>query len=290
RKGVCLDSLVGGINDGNQIQTHERVDGVTTIVYRRNLLPTGDAGDKEILQDGPTSIIWALGKMAQNGRQKRARLPYAYTKHHTQINFGARSPSMNAGHSIDLLRGRTPSPGDLSDYLTQHCARYSGMTEQPSSGLSWYINGYIAPELYLRRDLTYAFRVEGGKDPYSPEFYHPFVITSDPVGGFSRLTISRGKKFESWRVWNSHDVETSLFMEAPRKRGPLRNRDSAILEVTPNITWPDVVYYQSFTRPYMGWKIHIVDSFNRRYIPSSAPQIPSGEDKKLFSSYSHPLF
>lgn len=38
--------------------------------------------------------------------------------------------------------------------------------------------------------------------------------------------------------------------------------EPAILEITPNLTWPDTVYYNSFTHPNMGWKIHIVDSFN----------------------------
>jgi hypothetical protein len=37
--------------------------------------------------------------------------------------------------------------------------------------------------------------------------------------------------------------------------------EPAILEVTPNTTWPDVVYYNSFTHADMGWKIHIVDSY-----------------------------
>ena len=40
--------------------------------------------------------------------------------------------------------------------------------------------------------------------------------------------------------------------------------DAALLEVTPNVTWPDVVYYHSYTTPYMGWKIHIVDNFRRK--------------------------
>ena len=40
--------------------------------------------------------------------------------------------------------------------------------------------------------------------------------------------------------------------------------EPALLQVTPNITWPDVVYYNSYTTPYMGWKIHIVDNFRRR--------------------------
>ena len=47
--------------------------------------------------------------------------------------------------------------------------------------------------------------------------------------------------------------------------------DAAVLEVTPNVTWPDVVYYNSYTHPYMGWKINVVDNFNRRFsLPSHA--------------------
>lgn len=39
--------------------------------------------------------------------------------------------------------------------------------------------------------------------------------------------------------------------------------DPAILEITPNTSWPDTVYYNSFTHANVGWKIHIVDSYNR---------------------------
>ena len=27
----------------------------------------------------------------------------------------------------------------------------------------WYIDGFMVPELYLRRGLTYTFKVEGGR-------------------------------------------------------------------------------------------------------------------------------
>lgn len=36
---------------------------------------------------------------------------------------------------------------------------YQGITGHVSSGLAWYINGYMTPELYLKRGLTYAFKV-----------------------------------------------------------------------------------------------------------------------------------
>lgn len=36
-----------------------------------------------------------------------------------------------------------------------------------------------------------------------------------------------------------------------------------MLEITPNSSWPDTVYYNSFTHANMGWKIHIVDTHLR---------------------------
>lgn len=39
--------------------------------------------------------------------------------------------------------------------------------------------------------------------------------------------------------------------------------DPGVLEFTPNTSWPDIVYYNSFTQNNMGWKIHIVDSYTR---------------------------
>ena len=64
----------------------------------------------------------------------------------------------------------------------------------PSNGYVWYINGYVASELYMRRGLTYAFRVEGGDDPYDPDFYNPLVISTDPVGGFERLSNEKDSR------------------------------------------------------------------------------------------------
>ena len=40
---------------------------MTTVTYRRTLSPTSDPGDLAIKDDGPTSIVWALGRLARNG-------------------------------------------------------------------------------------------------------------------------------------------------------------------------------------------------------------------------------
>lgn len=50
--------------------------------------------------------------------------------------------------------------------------------------------------------------------------------------------------------------------------------DPAILEITPNSSWPDVVYYNSFTHANMGWKIHIVDSYARKSSSAQAKPVP----------------
>lgn len=46
----------------------------------------------------------------------------------------------------------------------------------------------MTPELWLRRGLTYAFKVHGGNNPHSAEYYHPLIITDEPHGGFDRLS------------------------------------------------------------------------------------------------------
>jgi len=55
-------------------------------------------------------------------------------------------------------------------------------------GLAWYIEGALIPELYLRRGLTYSFRVHGGNNPHSADLYHPLIITDDPHGGYDTLS------------------------------------------------------------------------------------------------------
>lgn len=55
-------------------------------------------------------------------------------------------------------------------------------------GLAWYIEGALIPELYLRRGLTYSFRVHGGNNPHSANLYHPLIITDEPHGGYDTLS------------------------------------------------------------------------------------------------------
>ena len=52
----------------------------------------------------------------------------------------------------------------------------------------------MTPDLYLRRGLQYTFKIEGGNNAASAEFYHPFIITDEPVGGYNRLTKEQKSK------------------------------------------------------------------------------------------------
>ena len=95
-------------------------------------------------------------------------------------------PHRHLDYSLRTFDARLGPPGGSKGY--------SGITGMPSNGFVWYINGYVASELYMRRGLTYAFRVEGGDDPYNPDFYNPLVISTDPVGGYERLSKEKDSR------------------------------------------------------------------------------------------------
>ena len=87
------------------------------------------------------------------------------------------------------------------------------------------------------------------------EFHFPLVFAAGP------LCLAKHKDmmdrrldddFPSFRKFNRSLVTTC------------EEGDPGILEFTPNTSWPDTVYYNSFPQPNMGWKIHVIDSFSLR--------------------------
>ena len=256
-------------------------------------------------------------------RVKEPSFHHTYTRRHTQIDFN-RKEKINTCFPFTSSRKENlkpwrippifdPTKRSFSARLGPAGGRrgYSGQTGLPSGSLVWYIEGFMTPEIYLRRGLTYTFKVEGGNTPQSSEYYHPFIITDEPVGGYERLNfkiqtlkkyfiqkyfrLSREQRSEirvlagvqftirnvprpvdnvgRKCVWEHgsggdrrRDDEFRLFSEFRNSLSLTCDEEGqpALLQVTPNITWPDVVYYNSYTTPYMGWKIHIVDNFRRR--------------------------
>lgn len=258
-----------------------------------------DAIDKEFKLDRPLFVIYAMGRLDSN---KEPAFHDIYPKKDIQIHFNTSEPVNDcvsftstpvekierwernqifdkAIRSFSVTLG--PSAGKRG---------YQGITGHVSNGLAYYVNGYLAAELWLRRGLTYSFKVRGGNDPHSPEYYHPMVITDEPRGGFDRLSDSKQSEI---RVLAGVEF-TRRGRPKPTAAGPLciskypPNQDrrlddnfptfrkfnrtlksecesgvAAILEITPNSSWPDTVYFNSFTHRNMGWKIHIVDNYVR---------------------------
>jgi len=312
RGGACNDELLGGINSA-QLHEATKKDGVTEITYRTTFGNLDDPGDIVIPQDVPTSIIWAIGKMAEvRHRVKEPSFHHTYTRKHTQINFTSKeklntcfpftSNPENTATRWNIPPIFDPTKRSFSARLGPAGGKrgYSGQTGLPTGSLVWYMEGFLAPELYLRRGLTYTFKIEGGNNPRSEDYYHPFIITDEPVGGYYRMTeeqrsqvrVLAGVKFTIRKVPNPvnnvgrkcvwehglygdrrRDDEFKTFSEFRNSLGLTCDEgEPALLQVTPNVTWPNVVYYNSYTTPYMGWKIHIVDNFRQRPRSGSASE------------------
>lgn len=83
-RGVCLDTKVGGV-ENYQVHTFTRENGLTKITFRRNLINTGDEGDKVFKTQGATYIVWAVGRL---NKFKEPRYHYMYSKGDVKIEFG----------------------------------------------------------------------------------------------------------------------------------------------------------------------------------------------------------
>ncbi|CAG9766097.1 unnamed protein product [Ceutorhynchus assimilis] len=297
-KGVCKDELVGGQNT-NQMHNAIRENGINTIKYRRSLI-SPDNGDKEFLEDSPVFIVWAMGKLDEN---KEPAFHDFYPKTNISIKLKPKEPQKTcyAFTRSEPELGDPWSKAEIFDKGIRHFTStigpsggkkaYQAITNHTSTALAWYINGFLAPELWLRRGLSYVFKVHGGNNPHNPEYYHPMIITDDPHGGYDRLTdvdqskirvlagveysrrgrprptasgslcLSKYKDTQDRRL--DDDFESFKYFNRSLE-GSCEAGEPGRLEFTPNSSWPDVVYYNSFTQANMGWKIHIIDSFNQR--------------------------
>ncbi|XP_022244635.1 protein Skeletor, isoforms B/C-like [Limulus polyphemus] len=293
KKGVCPDTEVGGV-DNYQIHTHVREDGITTITYRRNLINTGDEGDKVYSKGRDLFLIWAIGKY---NKYKDPGFHHIFPRGNVKINLG-RPEAKNCFHftrPVNKMKPTTWGPLRVKERnLDTFVVRlgpsggqkgYMGYTGMASPGIVFYINGLMAPELYLKRNKKYIFKIETGNDPHKAEVYHPLYITNDVNGGYlkysgdekKQIKIYAGVEFDRrgrshpkavgrlclWQYDTSSLRKADNFPSFPKFRKSLKleceDGDLAILEWTPNITTPDVVYYQSYTDRNMGWKIHVVD-------------------------------
>jgi hypothetical protein len=140
--------------------------------------------------------------MAEKARRgKKPLFHHTYTRQHTKIAFNNNKEKINNCFAFTTDRKEILAPWNIPQifYPTKRSSSArlgtaGGKTVLPSSSLVWYIDGFLVPELYLRKGLTYINEVEGGSNPRSAEFYHPFVITDESIGGIARLTDKQTSK------------------------------------------------------------------------------------------------
>lgn len=336
-RGVCPDEKVGGF-DNLQILTFVREDGITRITFRRNLL-SSDEADFSFTKDEPTFIVWAVGRLNKLKEprihflypKKDVKITFGRKPEKNCVPFlqkdadalVVRDESSLASSSTTSSSSSSASPttayslekawGPLkivNQSLTTFYARigvsggergYSKSTDNQSSpGFVWYMNGLLAPVIFVKRGTSYVFRVEGGSDPVKAGTYHPLYITNDPLGGYSKYREEERKKIAVYAgiefdrkgrptptaagrlcLWSypsefdqrKTDSSFHTFLQFRSSLNYSCERGSpAILHWTPNASTPDVVYYQSYTQRNMGWKIIVLDDFASTAVSSSAPE------------------
>ncbi|XP_037501293.1 LOW QUALITY PROTEIN: protein Skeletor, isoforms B/C-like [Rhipicephalus sanguineus] len=293
-RGVCPDLKVEG-KESYQILTFTRKDGLTSFVYRRTLLNPDDDGDQIFNPDGNTYLVWAIGKYNE---QKEPSFHHTFPRGDLKINFGRKDAADNCFEFTTGQNRKKPDPWPLfrirDKAVDTFVARigpaglwkgYVGITGRSSPGESWYMNGVLVPEIHVQRGHSYTFRVEGGNNPHNARYYHPLYITDSPSGGYARLTeteeqgvkIYAGIQFDrrgrpqpsaagrlcAWLYNTSEPRQADEYASFPKFRNTLRlqcdDGQPAVLSWMPNDSTPDVVYYQSYTTPNVGWKIVVQD-------------------------------
>lgn len=300
--GVCDDDFVGGTQD-YQVFSSKRENGINVFTYRRPLV-TADHGDQPYPEKGSAMIVWAIGKLDDNNKPG---MHFKWSKFKQPLTF-SRPAENNCFAFTRSERKSKINPWKTThlanSQLTTYTARlgpdgglrgYQGITGNPSeTGLAWYINGWLAPHIYLKRNQKYKFVVEGGSYPYDPHTYHPMIITDEPYGAYSQMDDTqkkntrilagvtyRGRDFDQIQpqagrlcIWqhkaNSDRRKDIEYQTYERYRNSLDlecgEGKPAVLEFTPNKTWPDIAYYNSWTGAHMGWKLHILDDVNTEEI------------------------
>jgi hypothetical protein len=237
-----------------------------------------DPMDKEFHLDRPSYVVWAMGQLDTN---KEPAFHDFYPKKDILIHF-------NASETVDDCFAFTQSEKKpevelwernpiLDKSIRSFSATlgpaggtkgYVGITKHVSNGLAWYINGFLAPDLFMRRGLTYSFRVRGGNNPHSAEYYHPLVITDEPRGGYdglpdlkqSEVRVLAGVEYSrrgrpkptvagplcvsKHPSWLDRRLDDDFPTFRKFNRSLISDCDGtgfAVLEVTPNSSWPDTV-------------------------------------------------
>ncbi|XP_023944110.2 protein Skeletor, isoforms B/C [Bicyclus anynana] len=300
-QGVCRDERVGGL-DSNQVFSASREDGLTVVSYRRSLQPAEDA-DREWPLDRAVFVVWAVGALDHAREPAFHRL---WPRADVQLVLGGAAADDDCVDFAPAPR-RAPAAWERAQLFDPALRVFRaalgpaggarGMAARgPAPARAWYVNGQLAPDLQLRRGLGYTFLVAGGADPHSAALYHPLVLTAEPHGGLERLADAEQRAVRvlagarATRRGRLSPTAAGALCAAELAPGHDPRRDSfdtfrafnrslvwrcagapATLTVTPNSSWPDRVYYHSFTHADMGGRIFVVDRHRRNVARSAAP-------------------
>ena len=263
---------------------------------------SGDEGD-QVFEKRPSYIVWAIGKL---NSAYEPNFHHIYPKGDIKIDFGRKDEKNCFDFSSPKKPETKAKPWGplrlLNRTITTFYARigdaggvkgYYSSTGSASPGIVWYMNGLLAPILYVKRGRTYNFRVEGGNNPYNAHLYHPLYITNDPNGGFVEKTESERKKYQiyagiefdrkgratptsagrlcAWLPFENFDKRKadnyhSFIQYRSSLNYSCEDGNAAILQWTPNSSVPDLVYYQSYTHKNMGYKIVVLDDFTSLHL------------------------
>ncbi|XP_068625732.1 protein Skeletor, isoforms B/C [Battus philenor] len=303
--GVCRDERGGGLNN-HQVFSSSRTDGLTVLSYRRSLQPD-EPMDRAWNTEGTQYVVWAVGPLDDAGEPAYHRL---YHRADVTLQLSRSPPTADCFDFVAGERARVR--GWERAQLFDPALRVLRFAVGPAGGAhglqsrvpaapsrAWYVNGQLAPDLQLRRGLHYTFKVSGGNEPHSATLYHPLVVTTEPHGGLERLPDAAQREV---RVLAGART-TRRARLAPSAAGPLcsaerppgadprrddefatfraYNRtlrwscapgEPASLALTPDSSWPDLVYYHSFTHPDMGGRIFVVDKHRRNVARGAAPR------------------
>lgn len=183
-RGVCPDTYVGGV-DNYQVYTYTRENGLTKLTFRRNIINTGDDGDKVFKTNGPTYIVWAVGRL---NKFKEPRYHHIYSKGDTKIEFGrkitkncfqfvvpSQDPTLNANDAaysryqvaaLSSSGGSTQnqdrrSPLSFLSHLSRTVASAPSGSQQPESALAPFFNtaSWGQPMILNKTATTFYARV-----------------------------------------------------------------------------------------------------------------------------------
>ncbi|KAK3890404.1 hypothetical protein Pcinc_005655 [Petrolisthes cinctipes] len=294
KQGVCPDEKVNGRNDASVIGG-ERKNGITSITFSRPY-QTNDHMDLPILRySGAITVLAAIGHL--NNRKEADYHEDFVTKDNVILDFSSvgdntcKQRSGNLGQkprryeawAPRILRAVTNFTATIGP--TGGERGYSATTKTSSWGIAWWINDKLIPEIFVERGQTYHFTVYGGNNRLNQARYHPLYITNSSVGGFSDKTHAEQQKErifagvsyskmgmpeptavgslcewrhngqDAWRISRTfEEYAMTLYPDCHDSHTP------GFLVWTVTQDTPDLVYYQCYNHPNMGWKIHVVNN------------------------------